>query len=61
MLVLKLNKDNSQDPNKYRPINLLNIGGKILDELLINRTNYYLFKKDLLSERQYGFTPKGIQ
>jgi retron-type reverse transcriptase len=34
------------------------MGGKILDKLLINRINHHLYKKDLLSERQYGFTPQ---
>jgi len=34
--VIKLAKENSLDPSKYRPISLLNMGGKILDKLLIN-------------------------
>ena len=34
------------------------MGGKILDKLLINRLNYYLYKNELLSKRQYGFTPQ---
>ena len=34
------------------------MGGKILDKLLINRINYQLYKNDLLSERQYVFTPQ---
>jgi hypothetical protein len=58
ILVLKPNKEICQDPRKYRPISLLNMGGKILDKLLINRINYHLYKNDLLSERQYGFTPQ---
>ena len=29
-----------------------------MDKLLINRINYHLFRNDLLSERQYGFTPQ---
>jgi len=34
------------------------MGGKILDKLLINRINYHLYKNELLSKRQYGFTPQ---
>ena len=32
------------------------MGGKILDKLLINTINYHLYRNDLLSENQYGFT-----
>jgi hypothetical protein len=34
------------------------MGGKILDKLLINRINYHLYRNDLLSKNQYGFTPQ---
>ena len=59
ILILKPNNNNNcPDPNKYRPISLLNMGGKILDKLLINRINHHLYKNELLSERQYVFTPQ---
>ena len=58
ILVTKPMKDNSLDPSKYRPISLLNIGGKILEKMLINRINHHLYKHDLLSDRQFGFTPQ---
>jgi len=32
----KAGKENSMDPSKYRPISLLNIGGRVLEKLLIN-------------------------
>jgi hypothetical protein len=44
------------DPSKYRPINLLTIGGKILQKLLTNRINHYVYKHNLLTDRQFGFT-----
>ena len=34
------------------------MGGKILDKLLINRINYHLYKNELLTKRQFGFTPQ---
>ena len=46
------------DPSKYCLISLLNMGGKILEKLLINRINHYMYKKDLLKDRQFGFTPQ---
>jgi hypothetical protein len=39
--VTKLAKENNLDPSKYRPISLLNMGGKILEKLLINRIITY--------------------
>jgi len=55
--VTKPAKENSLDSSKYRPISLLNMGGKILDKLLINRINYHLYKNEL-TKRQFGFTPQ---
>jgi len=46
------------DPSKYRPISLLNIGGKVLEKLLINRINNHMYKNELLTDSQYGFTPQ---
>jgi len=55
---IKSRQENSMDPSKYRPISLLNMGGKILEKLLINRINHYMYKHDLLTGRQFGFTPQ---
>ena len=54
----KPGKENSKDPSKYRPISLLNIGGKVLEKLLITRINHHLNKNGLLAKSQYGFTPQ---
>ena len=52
--IAKLGKQDSLDPSKYRPISLLNIGGKVL-ERLINRIMNHVYKTDLLND-QYVFT-----
>jgi hypothetical protein len=54
----KPGEENSMDPSKYRTISLLNIRGKILEELLINRINHHMYKQDFLTDRQFGFTPQ---
>jgi hypothetical protein len=56
--VTKPAKENILDPSKYCPISLLNMGDKILEKLLINRINHHLYKHELLTNRQFGFTPQ---
>jgi hypothetical protein len=42
--ITKPGKENSRDPSKYCTISLLNIGGKVLEKLLITRINHYMYK-----------------
>ena len=46
------------DPSKYRPISLLNIGGKVLEKHLINKINHHMYKNNLMTNRQFGFMPQ---
>jgi retron-type reverse transcriptase len=43
---------------KYRPISLLNIGGKVLEKLMINRINHHIFTTEFINKNQYGFRPQ---
>ena len=56
--ITKPGKENSEEVSKFRPISLLNVGGKILEKVLINRINYYANLHDSLNTHQYGFTPQ---
>ena len=56
--IIKTGQENCMDPSKYRLISLLNMGGQILEKFLINSINHYMYKKDLLKDRQFGFTPQ---
>ena len=40
------------DPSTYHPISLINIGGKVLEKLLINRINHHMYKNELQTDRQ---------
>jgi len=40
---------------RFRPISLLNTGGKVLEKLIIM---YQLYSQQLLNPNQYGFTPQ---
>ena len=52
----KPRKENCNDASKYRPISLLNVGGKVLKKLLINRIMHFLYSNELLNQNQFGFT-----
>jgi hypothetical protein len=50
--------EGSMEASKYRPISLLNVGGKVLEKLLIDRINHHIFSHSLLNGNQYGFLPQ---
>jgi hypothetical protein len=56
--ITKSGKENSEEVSKFRPISLLNIGVKVLEEVLINRVNHHVFSHDFMITHQYGFTPQ---
>jgi hypothetical protein len=56
--IVKPGKEESTEVTKYRPISLLNVGGKVLEKPLINRINHHVLCNRLLNENQYGFLPQ---
>jgi hypothetical protein len=56
--VVKPGKENSEDISKFCPINLLNIGGKVLAKVLINRIHHHVYSNNFMNNNQYGFTPQ---
>jgi hypothetical protein len=56
--IVKPGKEESMEVTKHRPISLLNVGGKVLEKLLIERINHHVFSNSLLNENQYGFSPQ---
>ena len=53
--IIKPGKEGSEEVFKFRPINLLNTGGKVLEKLMINRINYHVYSRGYMNENQYGF------
>ena len=51
-------KTESEEAAKFRPINLLDTGGKVLEMILINRINYYVYSRRHMNENQFGFRPQ---
>jgi hypothetical protein len=58
MPITKPDTQNSPDVTKYRPISLLNTGGKILEKALINRINHHMNSTEFLKKNQDGFIPQ---
>ena len=46
----KLDKDNSEDVTKFRPLSLINTGGKVLEKLFINRINHHVFSHNYVNK-----------
>jgi hypothetical protein len=56
--IIKPGKEKCNDVLKYRPISLLNIGGKLLERLLIDRILFHMCSNNLFNDNQYGFSPQ---
>jgi len=56
--IIKQGKEDIRDASKYRPINLLNVAGKVLDKLMINRILHHVHSNAGLNSNQYGFVPQ---
>jgi hypothetical protein len=44
--------------SKFRPVSLINVGGKVLEKTLIYRFMHHMHINNLLHHNQFGFTPK---
>jgi hypothetical protein len=40
---MKPGKEELRDSSKYRPMSLINVGGKVLEKLLINRIMHHAY------------------
>jgi hypothetical protein len=55
--IIKPGKEECKEVSKYRPISLINTGGKLLEKHLIDRILFHIHSNSLFSGNQYGFTP----
>jgi hypothetical protein len=56
--ITKPGKEDTTDPSKFGPISLINVGGKVLEKILINRIMHHVYTNNFLNGNQFGFTPK---
>jgi hypothetical protein len=59
--IIKPGNEECNGVSKYRPISLINIGGKLLERLMIYRILFHIYSNDLFNDNQYGFTPREEQ
>ena len=43
--IIKPWKEETDEESKFRPINLVDIGGKVLEKTLINRLNHHVYSR----------------
>ena len=58
MPIVKSGKDDNRDASKNRPISRLNVAGKLLDKLMIDRIMHHVHSSADLNSNQYGFIPQ---
>jgi hypothetical protein len=56
--IIKPGQEGSVDVSKFRPISLLDIGGKVLEKIMINRINHHVYSLGYMNENQFGFRPQ---
>jgi len=56
--IIKPGQEGSEEVSKYRPISLLDTGGKVLEKIMINRINHHVYSRGYMNENQYGFRPQ---
>jgi hypothetical protein len=56
--ITKPGKEDTMEPSKFRPISLINVRGKVLEKILINRIMHHVHTNNLMNNNQFGFTPK---
>jgi hypothetical protein len=56
--ITKPGKEDLKEVSKFRPISLINVGGKVLEKLFISRIMHHVYSNDLMTHNQFAFTPK---
>ena len=55
--IVKPGKEGINEASKYRPISLLNVRGKVLEKLLVDRINHHLHSNSPLNKKSVWFPP----
>ena len=56
--IIKPGKEEVNDVSKNRPISIVNIGGKLLERLMIDRILFHIYSNNLFNDNQYGSNPQ---
>ncbi|KAI2795341.1 hypothetical protein BLOT_016855, partial [Blomia tropicalis] len=59
VIIIPKNSNNSNTAKAYRPISLLTVAGKMLEKLITDRTNYWVYRNpNGISPKQSDFMPQ---
>ena len=58
LLIIKPGQEGSDEVSKFRPISLVNTGGKVLEKVIINRMNYHVYSRGYMNENKYKSRPQ---
>ena len=47
--IIKPGQEGSDEVSKFRPISLLNTGGKVLEKIMINRINHHNYSREYMN------------
>jgi hypothetical protein len=56
--IIKPGQEGREEGSKYRPISLLDTGGKAFEKITINKINPHVYSRGYMKENQYGFRPQ---
>ena len=54
-VILIYKGDDTTNPGNYRPISLLSVFDKLLEKLMYNRLDLFLYKHEIFHKYQFGF------
>jgi hypothetical protein len=52
VLIVKPGIEGSDEVNRFRPISLLNSGGKVLEKLMISRIKHHFYSREYIRVNQ---------
>ena len=56
VLIPKTGENDPKEVSSWRPLGMLNVLGKVYEAVIINRINYGLKRRNIISSRQFGFS-----
>ena len=56
--IIKSVKEDTNEVTKFRRFSFLNVAGKVLEKILINRIMHHIYTNNTMNRCQFRFTPQ---